>query len=88
MTWRRLFFRAAALAVGWMLILAPATGARDAFETPLSALGLAALLGAASAVLWFAAERAGKKRKRRKRRKKTVSRRRSASGSRVRKPKR
>lgn len=47
-----LIFRAVGLALIWVLVLSPAAGARDVFETPPLIFGLAALLGTATAVLW------------------------------------
>ncbi|ADG07197.1 hypothetical protein Btus_2538 [Kyrpidia tusciae DSM 2912] len=88
MTFRQFLLRAALLAAGWILILAPATGSRDVFDTPSRTLLMALLLGAASSLLWFALKRSVKKRRRRRRHKKNPVRRGKKTGTRTTKSRR
>lgn len=59
--------RIALFFLAWAAVLAPASGARDLFETPLSVLILALLLGSASAALWTAWARQRRNRRKRRR---------------------
>lgn len=83
MTFRQFFLRTALLAAVWVLILAPATGSRDVFDTPVRTLLIAVLLGVASSFIWFALERSSTKHRRRRKRKKNPVRRRK-TGARTR----